>query len=175
MSFNTLQTDLAGVIMDYGGDSVPANSGWLMCDGRAYRSADYPALYAVIGESWGNGTDKQGGDPTDADFNVPDLRGVTPRGKADGQSTDPGRVTRTTLHTGGATGDNVGSYQSDSYKSHSHLIRVVGDSINGGSETANESANPTSNNASTSASIGGQSDNDESRPENLYVNFIIKY
>ncbi|WP_311274791.1 tail fiber protein [Methylobacterium sp. WCS2018Hpa-22] len=42
--------------------------GWLPCDGRAVSRADYSALFAVIGTTWGNGN----GSTT---FNIPDLRG----------------------------------------------------------------------------------------------------
>jgi hypothetical protein len=42
--------------------SVPA--GWLKCDGSSYNIADYPALYAVIGQTYGG---------SGSQFNVPDL------------------------------------------------------------------------------------------------------
>jgi len=44
-----------GTITLYGGSAAPA--GWLKCDGTAVLKATYPALYAVIGNRYGTGTD----------------------------------------------------------------------------------------------------------------------
>lgn len=51
-----------GTVVAYAGVKAPA--GWLLCDGTAYKKAQYPALAAVLGAT-GTGTD----------FTVPDLRG----------------------------------------------------------------------------------------------------
>ncbi|MBM4394458.1 MAG: tail fiber protein [Deltaproteobacteria bacterium] len=51
-------------IVAFGGGDVPA--GWLPCDGRELSTTAYPALYAVIGETFGGGA---------GTFNLPDLRG----------------------------------------------------------------------------------------------------
>lgn len=51
-----------GTIVAHAGVNVP--DGWLVCDGTAYRKADYPALAAALGAT-GAGRD----------FRVPDLRG----------------------------------------------------------------------------------------------------
>ena len=72
--------------------------GWLMCDGRAvYRDA-YPALFAVIGTSFGAGN----GSTT---FNVPDARG---------------RVAGTIGHGSGLSSRNIG----DKVGEENHLLAV---------------------------------------------------
>lgn len=63
----------AGVIAMFGAAAAPA--GWLLCDGTAVSRTTYAALFAVIGTTFGVGD----GSTT---FNLPDLRGRFPLGKA---------------------------------------------------------------------------------------------
>lgn len=57
-----------GSVIDYAGSSAPR--GWLLCDGSTYSPSAYPALFAVIGATYGG---------TEASPRLPDLRGrVTP-------------------------------------------------------------------------------------------------
>ena len=51
-----------GVIQAYSGTTIP--NGYLLCDGASYKVADYPDLYAVIGNTYGGDTEN---------FNVPNL------------------------------------------------------------------------------------------------------
>ena len=51
-----------GTVLSYAGQTAP--HGYLLCDGKSYAVADYPGLYAVIGNTYG-------GDSTN--FNVPNL------------------------------------------------------------------------------------------------------
>jgi len=53
----------------YGAATAP--TGFLLCDGTSYTTAGQAALFAVIGYSFGG---------SGANFNVPDLRGLYPRG-----------------------------------------------------------------------------------------------
>lgn len=62
-----------GAIIPWPTDTPPA--GWLLCDGSAVSRTQYANLFAVIGETWGEGD----GSTT---FNVPDLRGRFPLGRA---------------------------------------------------------------------------------------------
>lgn len=55
-----------GTIHAYAGPVAPAN--YVLMDGRALKRAEYPALYALIGDTYGAGD----GSTT---FNVPDARG----------------------------------------------------------------------------------------------------
>lgn len=100
-----------GQVIDFPSANTPV--GFLYCDGASYSRAAYPNLFAVIGTAHGS---------VDANsFNVPDRRGLFVRGQADGQTTDPDRATRTAQKTGGATGDNIGSYQANQNASHTHV------------------------------------------------------
>ena len=55
-----------GEIAIFGYNSVP--SGWMLCDGRSLSSTDYPALFQVIGTTFG-------GDGQNF-FNLPDFRNL---------------------------------------------------------------------------------------------------
>jgi microcystin-dependent protein len=72
--------------------------GWLVCDGTSYATATYPGLFAAIQYLHGG---------TGANFNVPDMRGVMPRGWDNGRGLDPARV--------------FASYQADMFASHTHV------------------------------------------------------
>ena len=102
-----------GSIIPFGGpiSSVPA--GWLPCDGSQLNitNPNYTQLYNAIGYTWGGNGDV---------YNIPDLRGYFLRGVADGQGTDPDRSSRSALKSGGSSGDNVGSYEDEMFKSHNH-------------------------------------------------------
>ena len=52
-----------GVIQAFSGNIIPR--GFLVCNGASYKVADYPDLYAVIGNTYGGDTEN---------FNVPDYR-----------------------------------------------------------------------------------------------------
>lgn len=58
-----------GSIMIWAGSSAP--TGWLLCDGTAYSTTTYAALYAVIGTTYGSGS---------GTFRVPNLKGRIPVG-----------------------------------------------------------------------------------------------
>jgi microcystin-dependent protein len=97
----------AGTIAAFGGNVPPA--GWMMCNGAALRSSEYPALYAAISTAWGNGSAGAGaGNGTN--FNAPDLRGRFLRGVDDGAGRDANAAARFS-EMSGATGDNPGSVQ----------------------------------------------------------------
>lgn len=53
---------------------ISAPTGWLLCQGQSLLVADYPALHAAIGYTYGG---------TGANFLLPDLRGRVPVGKSD--------------------------------------------------------------------------------------------
>jgi microcystin-dependent protein len=63
-----------GAIMPYAGTTLP--DGYLLCDGSEVRTADYPALYGVIGYTYKSATLLLGA----ATFALPDLRGRFPLG-----------------------------------------------------------------------------------------------
>lgn len=61
----------AGVVMPFGGASVPAAWPFLLCQGQAVSRTTYASLFTAIGVTYGVGD----GSTT---FNIPDMRGVTP-------------------------------------------------------------------------------------------------
>ena len=52
-----------GTVIDFAGSTSP--TGYLKCDGSTVLTADYPDLYAAIGNTWGG---------TSTSFNLPDMR-----------------------------------------------------------------------------------------------------
>lgn len=157
-----------GTILPYGGTTAP--TGWLLCNGTAYsRTGTYADLFTAIGTAFGA--------PDSNNFNVPDLRGQFLRGVNNASGQDPDVAARTALKTGGNTGDKVGSKQGDIFGSHNHSgSSVLSISLNcdsacskGGLVSSSDRSNgPYS---LTITSNGGN----ETRPKNVYVNFIIKY
>lgn len=154
-----------GSIMAWAGVTAPA--GWLMCDGVSYNNTDYPNLFAAIGKNFGG---------TGSTFNVPDARGRFLRGVSGTSAADPDRNTRTASNPGGNTGNSVGSFQLDGIVSHNHVVGHANTSV-GNNATINGGTNhPLYDPAvytpnSYSQNTGGS----ETRPKNIYVNYIIKY
>lgn len=148
----------SGAIIAFGGASSP--TGYLLCDGTSYLQATYPTLFAAIGTAYGSidGTH----------FNVPDLRGQFLRGVTGASPSDPDASLRTAQYAGGNIGNNVGSSQGYQIQSHNHTI--------------NYGSNYTSppNNVAIAANFGGAvtfnnpTGGNETRPINVYVNYIIK-
>lgn len=175
----TAQQLPAGIIQAYGGTSVP--TGWLLCDGSAVSRTTYSDLHTAIGEAFGSGD----GSTT---FNVPDLRGQFLRG-TDNMGTgasgrDPDTGTRSAMNSGGNTGNNVGSVQTDEFGSHNHgggnhthTAEMQG---NSGTPPFSEFAVgdntdfPADQTTNSSGTIINTQGGNETRPTNAYVNFIIK-
>lgn len=169
----------AGVIMAFGGTTAP--TGYLLCDGTSYLRATYPNLYAAIQTAFGSADGTH--------FNVPDFRGQFLRGVSGTSSNDPDKGSRSAMAPGGNINNNVGSIQTNATKKnglaltdpgHTHpppstnfLINAssAGNYQLGGTGLANAVA------ATGSAVTGvtlGNGDN-ETRPINAYVNYIIKF
>jgi microcystin-dependent protein len=146
-----------GTISAFGGAAAPA--GFLICDGTSQLRASYAALYAVIGNAYGTADGSH--------FNLPDLRGKFPRGVNAGSGHDPDAAARTAQATGGNTGDNVGSIQADAFKAHTHTFTAY---QSGSGSNLNSLGGAVSPVGETTASTGGS----ETRPINVYVNYIIK-
>lgn len=152
-------TPAGGMIM-WPGSVVP--SGWLECDGSSLlRAGTYANIFAAIGTAWGSvdGTH----------FNLPDMRGVVPRGWNHGAGdafADPDALTRIIRHAGGVTGDNVGSYQQDTFKTHTHTYFAH---LDAGSALAAGNGLLDNGPYNTGATGGN-----ETRGKNAYVMYIIK-
>jgi microcystin-dependent protein len=64
-----------GIVMQFAAATAP--TGWLTCDGSLVLRATYPALFAVIGSTWG-------ADDGSTNFRLPDMRGRAPIGTGTG-------------------------------------------------------------------------------------------
>ena len=154
-----------GSIMPFAGPIVNIPSGWLYCDGTLLLRDDYTDLFSAIGTEWGT--------TGSTDFRLPDLRGYFLRGIDGGTGIDPQAALRTAKYAGGATGSNVGSYQTDAVGPHTHTFSFpTGDNNN-------DNANPPS--ASNGAAVGitysgttGSGSGVETRPKNANVVYIIR-
>jgi|SRR5919205_974092 microcystin-dependent protein len=168
----------AGEVTDIGGIvEVPAaGSGWLLCNGAAARSAQFPQLFAAIRAAHGNGSDDA--NPA-TDFNLPDLRGLFLRG-VNGQKgqpfNDPDAGARTANHPGGNSGNLAGSVQPQQVVGHTHafterrLEAEGGSGFEGGGTTSNSNQGGGFPRNVTTSAAGGS----ETRPNNAYVHWIIK-
>ena len=186
-----------GTIVAYGGEIDknpgegtgapvhPAPEGWLLCDGMQLNGLDlkYNALYKAIGVA-------HGGNTTSQSFNLPDLRGMFLRG-VDGTGSgspaaDPNATTRTAARPGGNIGNKVGSTQGGVFAEHNHgggdhshgyaipnYTVAVGSGPYPDGLTANSSVRlPLT--STSSGKIVALEGGAETRPKNIYVNYIIK-
>lgn len=153
-----------GATLMYGGVAAP--SGYLLCDGTSYLISAFPALAAALFDS---GTSLYAYGAADGThFNVPDMRGMFPRGVDNGAGNDPDASGRGSANPNGNTGDNVGSVQLDEFESHNHTIQLYNNTASNGTVSWGNAGNPEGT-AATAANGGN-----ETRPKNVYFNFIIK-
>ncbi|MDY7003807.1 MAG: phage tail protein [Cyanobacteriota bacterium] len=157
-----------GTINAYGGvvtgsdKSELQTQGWLVCDGDEYLIAEYENLYCKIGSYYGTASVPE-------KFKVPDLRGRFVRGVDSGTGRDPDAGSRGASAPNGNTGDNVGSLQGDEFKTHFHeFIRRKSTTVRDGSPLFEGAGG--SDSIQKTKNTGGQ----ETRPKNIYVNWIIK-
>ena len=120
-----------GTVLAYAGQTAPR--GYLLADGASYPTAEYPDLYAVIGNTYG-------GD--DANFNVPDYRETVLVGVGenttdtiashdvyelgefkDDQSQDHTHTINTGVNTNGSYIRQAGTYAGAEYATSSSTIR----------------------------------------------------
>lgn len=99
---------MTGMVTAFAMNTPPA--GWLACNGAAISRTAFASLFARIATQYGAGD----GATT---FNVPDMRGLFPRGFDDGRGVDPGRV--------------FGSFQDMALHLHAHTASAaaVGDHL----------------------------------------------
>lgn len=83
---------MAGEIKMWAGDTIP--DGWLLCDGSEISKAEYPNLYAAIGDLWGTPN-------SSSNFKLPNLNGNVPVGydSADTDFDAVGKTGGTKKHT----------------------------------------------------------------------------
>jgi len=126
---------MTGMVAAFAMTAAPP--GWLKCNGAAVSRTAYPRLFGWLGTHYG------AGDGTTT-FNLPDMRGLFPRGWDDGRGLDPGRafgvyqdmMIHSHAHTASAAavGDHQHAAWSDAQGNHAH--RAWTDAQGGHAHTA---------------------------------------
>ena len=188
----------AGTISAFGGSTAPY--GWLLCDGSSLNRVDFPGLFAAIGTAWGT---VNSGTFNLPDMRGRFLRGVDrgtgrdpDRGSRGASNANGNAGDNVGSFEGGATHMPNSAFFTGTAGAHSHSfadhyyaeaagIAPPGTNCNdsapggwgsSGSDTDNSlcwEGNGTTVNGDHSHGIGG-GDN-ETRPQNVNVNWIIKY
>jgi microcystin-dependent protein len=154
----------AGSIVMYGGASAPA--GWLLANGSAVsRTGTYAALFAAIGTTYGSGD----GSTT---FNLPDFRGVFPKGAGTTARTDPNTAKDASGNLYSAV---LGSYRGDQMQGHVHQAVGVGSysfyaSFGSAANNLTSTGIPIADGTNGTPRTGHTTE-----PQSLGINFIIKY
>lgn len=168
----------AGSVIAFFGSTIP--NGWLLCDGSQVSRTTYSKLFASIGVASGNGN----GTTT---FHLPDLRGMFLRGVDGTANNDPDKLARTASNPGGNTGNTIGSKEGDAFQGHWHGVDAfIG--TNGPGFLSNalpgtylniptfySNTNYKASNSITDGTNGVPRLSSETRPKNVFVNYIIKY
>jgi microcystin-dependent protein len=181
-SFKKFNTIPSGTIVaysgsiDYGNEQELFEKGWLICNGKEFDSNDsrFTNLFKALRYNWGGNNRGV--------FKIPKLDGQFLRGIADNKNLDPELLDRVNS-TGQKVGPQVGSYQSDALRNHTHSV------IKGFKGDANWVAGGSIDNSGFLALRGEQVHEDiigeptnvsrinlstETRPKNAYVYWIIK-
>jgi len=144
------------------GDPCQVKPGWFFCNGASLDREEYKDLFDVIGVAFGA--------PDPDTFNLPDLRGRFIRGVDHGTGRDPDAALRKFSYKGGNTGNKVGSVQDDELKKHKHQWR--GYRACGSGDRVVRSKDPIGSDDIQDACF--ETGGNETRPKNVYVNWIIK-
>lgn len=162
-----------GSIIPYGGSQPP--SGWLICDGRSLSKNIYFDLFKVIGYNFGG---------SDSTFNLPDLRNraVMGAGKTGAlgasQSAQLPNITGEINNKSGTFGVMGFSSGTGSFKGALKGSETKGAVYTGQQNTsACKVVSLDASNSGASTDINGNNvytNNGETRPANVRVNFIIK-
>ena len=147
--------------------------GWTYCDGRSLSCAEYPELFAVLGYVYGG---------TGSNFNIPDYRGYFLRGDGTNTQNDPDIATRSAPPGGKGESNGVGSVQSFALETHEHTYSSApAPAATSPSGTAAGAPSLTST-LTTGGPVPGSGQTNkvlvsqnETRPLNVYVNYIIKF
>ena len=163
-----------GSILAFGGDTTSVDlefslmqAGWMVCNGAKMNRNDakYQPLFAVIGATYG-------GDALT--FHTPDLRGMFVSGAATPEEVGAVRKKSTTALP-------VKPFVTSADGAHSHTIDNVPPDTHGSyivagydMAEANPNQTATSSAGSHTHALTGPGDN-ETRPVNVYVDYIIRY
>ncbi len=164
-----------GTIVAYGGDnSGTPPDGWWWCDASTQSITDpkFANLFKVIGTFWGG--------PSPTTFQIPDLRGEFLRAADLGKGNDPDAATTRNLFPGASLASSkVGTWQADEFASHTHNARITSDYIfpfqqGGMGIQANDGQQVQFQNTNKLQVQVDATGGSETRPKNVYVNYIIK-
>lgn len=164
-----------GAVITFAGDLGVAaverrliSQGWLPCDGRLVSIASFRGLYQLLGRLY-----TPAGTAKDS-FCLPDYRGQFLRGVTTDAKLDPGLKYRTPP-PGGTAKASVGSTQPGMVQTHQHHYQAlkgveVGDAGSAGGVPPQTAVATTDLLDGDGAALTGE----ETRPRNIYVNFLIK-
>jgi microcystin-dependent protein len=162
-----------GLIQMFGGTSAP--SGWLFCDGTSYLRSSFQNLFNVIGTYFGAADGSH--------FNVPDMKGKVPVGKA------LSGIGATLGGTGGTKDLIVVGHTHGLSTDGNHWHNVIGDTAKRWLDSSEglvlahtatpvtfggDATSAAGNHSHTVGSVGG-SGTDQNMPPYVTVNYIIRY
>lgn len=164
-----------GSILPYGGSTAP--SGWLLCQGQAVSRVAYAELYAVIRTSFGSGD----GSTT---FNLPDLRNKAAMGAGTTGALGASQLAQLPNITG-KIDNKSGTFGVMGFSSGtgSFTGALKGSEAKGAVYTGQQNTSACkvvtldASNSGASTDINGNNvytNNGETRPANVRLNFIIK-
>jgi microcystin-dependent protein len=157
-----------GCVQAYAGNTLP--NGWLLCDGSAVSRTDYADLYAVVGDTYGNGD----GSTT---FNLPDLVDKFVEGSATAGTEHSAGLPNITGDFSGRRAIFNGSYSNVIFGGNNGAMHIYNNSETGVSVVAGGAGGSSGTivefSASWSNSIYGNSTTVQ--PPALTMQYIIKY
>jgi microcystin-dependent protein len=147
--------------------------GWMACDGRKLTIAQYPELFVALGFLYSPGSDGK-----DGTFGIPDYRGYFLRGMGGSAAVDPEPEARKSNPPGG-NDRGIGSVQGFALQSHEHNYLETqafgagntGEAGAPGPTTKKTQGGPVTAEDASPVKVSPK----ETRPVNIYVNFIIKF
>jgi microcystin-dependent protein len=149
-----------GTIQIFASSGPP--DGYLMCTGAAVSRATYPALFALIGTTYGNGDNS-------TTFNLPNMNGRIPVGRDSSQS-----EFATLGQVGGEKTHLLTTAEMPSHVHHQQFMNTSGGGPAGQASTAVISAsNPAGSNVDTAATGGGGAHNN--LQPYISISYIIKF
>jgi microcystin-dependent protein len=147
--------------------------GWMACDGRTLSVYLYSELFAALGYLYGGSGDS---------FRIPDYRGYFLRGVDGGAGIDKDAATRTDPAGGTTTNSGVGSIQPFAVQTHEHIYlaaKTTAAPANSGTAAGAPLGEKQLTTDGPTSSLSAPGDvhvsQNETRPSNIYVNYIIKF
>lgn len=169
-----------------------ALKGWLLCNGARVRIAKFQELYLAIRNRYDAGAGSVDGSSNQAKgfFNLPDYRGQFLRGQnlqreSNGTPFDPGVGDRVDA-AGKGPGDAPGTTEDMMVQSHSHAYLQAQIAAAGAGDVTGAASLVTQTDYLTiglyepvqshiPSGSGEKLSGKETRPRNIYVNFLIRY